>query len=258
MKAGDIDIYYEEHGSGPPLLLIAGYGQHVRVWEPVVEELAKSFRVITFDNRGMGRTSVTPPSYSMKQLAGDAVALLDGLGIAKAHIVGHSMGGCILQQLCIDYPKRVISAVIYSSLAVVPQAGALAMAITMEMAGVNPTIGNKMAILWAFGSTFLAKEGSFDRQLEHLLNNPYPPQADGILGQATAIKAFDSRENLSAIAPKTLVIAGEEDISTPIYCAKIMAEGIPNAKLHIVKGIGHSYHIEDPNRFIYTIKSFVS
>jgi pimeloyl-ACP methyl ester carboxylesterase len=102
LKVADINIHYDEYGRGEPLLMIMGLGASSAAWEPdLVQELAKSFRTITFDNRGTGQSDKPDKPYSIEMFANDAAAVLDGLKIPRAHIFGVSMGGMISQELAL-------------------------------------------------------------------------------------------------------------------------------------------------------------
>src|SRR6185295_16466783 len=94
-KVGDIELYYEEHGSGDPLLLIMGLAADSTAWMFQVPDFARHYRTIVFDNRGVGRSSKPRGAYTIAQMADDAAGLLETLGIARAHVVGVSMGGMI-------------------------------------------------------------------------------------------------------------------------------------------------------------------
>ena len=107
----DVDIYYEVQGVGEPLLLIMGLGANATSWVLQIEEFSKHYTVITFDNRDSGRSEKMTGSYSMRQMASDAVGLLDKLSIGTAHVFGMSMGGMIAQELVLHYPDRVRSLV---------------------------------------------------------------------------------------------------------------------------------------------------
>jgi pimeloyl-ACP methyl ester carboxylesterase len=111
-----IDLYYEVHGQGEPLVLIPATGFSAEVWQPYqVPGLSKDLRVIIFDQRGTGRSSTPKGVYAIEQMAADTVALLNHLGIEQAHILGHSMGGRIGLAMALDFPGRVKSLILAAS-----------------------------------------------------------------------------------------------------------------------------------------------
>jgi pimeloyl-ACP methyl ester carboxylesterase len=114
-KIGDIQIHYEEYGEGPPLIMILGLGQDTATWEFQVSDLSEHFRLILLDNRDSGRSSSCPKAYTTETMAGDILGLMDHLGMARAHILGTSMGGMIAQQVALMAPERVISLVLVST-----------------------------------------------------------------------------------------------------------------------------------------------
>ena len=101
VHANGIDLYYEETGSGMPLVLLPGFATHSSIWHPQLPALTPHFRVITLDPRGAGQSSVPPGPYTTRQMADDTAALLDALGVATAHVVGWSMGGMVAQELAL-------------------------------------------------------------------------------------------------------------------------------------------------------------
>ena len=107
IQVNDISMYYETHGQGEPLVLISGFSADHSVWSRVVDALKANYQVIVFDNRGAGQTDVPLGPYSIEQMAADVDGLCQQLGIQRAHFVGSSMGGFILQTLDFRYPKRV-------------------------------------------------------------------------------------------------------------------------------------------------------
>src|SRR5712691_12441450 len=106
-KVGTIELYYDEHGSGDPLLLVMGLAADSAAWMFQVPDFARHHRTIVFDNRGVGRSAKPPGPYTIHEMADDAAGLLDALDIARAHIVGVSMGGMIAQELALRHPQRV-------------------------------------------------------------------------------------------------------------------------------------------------------
>jgi pimeloyl-ACP methyl ester carboxylesterase len=111
-KVGDINIYYEIHGKGEPLVLIYGYVGHSGLWFRQIPTLSKKYRVIAFDNRGIGQSDKPDIPYTMAMMAADIAGLLDIIGIDAAHVFGISMGGMIAQHFALNYPQRVISLIL--------------------------------------------------------------------------------------------------------------------------------------------------
>jgi len=110
VKVDDIQIYYEVHGKGFPLIMIMGLGGNADWWDPrLIQALSKEFKLIMFDNRGAGRTDISERKYSVKMFAEDAAGIMDALGISEAHVLGISMGGMIAQELVLNHPKKVDS-----------------------------------------------------------------------------------------------------------------------------------------------------
>ncbi len=111
----DIQIYYEVHGEGFPLIMIHGLGANTDWWERWVTELSKKFMTVIFDNRGAGRTDVSDRRYTIRLFADDTAGLMDNLGISRAHVLGLSMGGMIAQELVLNYPQKVEKLVLCST-----------------------------------------------------------------------------------------------------------------------------------------------
>jgi pimeloyl-ACP methyl ester carboxylesterase len=105
-KVGEIELYYEIHGSGDPMVLIMGYGAHSGGWLAIRDKLAKELRLIIFDNRGTGRSQKPDIPYTPQMMAEDVIGLLDTNGIERAHVFGVSMGGMIAQEFALTYPNR--------------------------------------------------------------------------------------------------------------------------------------------------------
>ena len=104
-KVNSVDLYYEIHGIGPPLMLISGLASDSQSWQPVLERLSRHYSVIIFDNRGVGRTKPQDPGISIPRIADDCVALIEHLGLPSAALLGHSMGGFVALDCAIRYPE---------------------------------------------------------------------------------------------------------------------------------------------------------
>ena len=120
IKVGDINMYYEVHGEGIPLVLIHGLGADTNAWMFQMPELATKYKVVIFDNRGVGQTDTPDIPYSAQMMADDTADLMDALNIAEAHILGYSLGGFIAQELAIKYPQKVRSLILATSSACMP------------------------------------------------------------------------------------------------------------------------------------------
>ena len=114
-KLKDIAMYYEVYGDGDPLVLISGFSEDHTLWLNIIDKLAKQYKVVIFDNRGAGKTTVTSGPYTIKQMASDVIDLCDHLDIQSAHFCGSSMGGYITLELLYQYPSRVKKAIISNS-----------------------------------------------------------------------------------------------------------------------------------------------
>ena len=114
-QSNGIELYYEIHGAGQPLVLISGLGYPLWQWHKMVPFLAKHFQVITFDNRGVGQSDKPAGPYTAQMLAADTAGLLDALGIEKAIIAGHSMGGFVAQAMALDFPQKVAKLILCST-----------------------------------------------------------------------------------------------------------------------------------------------
>ena len=112
---GGIELYYESYGAGPPLLLVPGLGGVGSYWRPQIDAFSKRYKVIVHDHRGTGRSTRSEMAYSVDQMTSDLLNLMDGLGIERAHLVGHSTGGAIGQTMAIEHPDRIDRLVLYAS-----------------------------------------------------------------------------------------------------------------------------------------------
>jgi pimeloyl-ACP methyl ester carboxylesterase len=117
VKVGEINLSYEVHGKRQPLILITGFASAQNLWYSQVRAFSRYYRVVTFDNRGFGKSDKPPGPYTTKMMAGDTIALMNRLGIEKAHIVAGSMGGMIAQEMAIDHPQRVNKIVLFCTTA---------------------------------------------------------------------------------------------------------------------------------------------
>ncbi|MGO9450294.1 MAG: alpha/beta fold hydrolase [Candidatus Binataceae bacterium] len=261
LKAGDINIHYDAQGSGEPLLMIMGLGASSAVWDPeLVDELAKSFRTITFDNRGTGQTDKPDKPYSIEMFADDAAGVLDGLDIRRAHIFGVSMGGMIAQEFALRHPGRTGSLTLGCTTAggahSVPPPPESLKVLTAPREGVPPEEVIRRGWPLSFTPQYLAaNRASLEARIPRLLAHPTPPFAFKRQMEGTyTLKTWD---RLPEIKAPTLVITGAEDVLIPAANSKLLAERIPGAKLHLIPNAGHGFTTEARDEFLRVFVPFV-
>jgi 3-oxoadipate enol-lactonase len=243
IKANDINIYYEIHGRGEPLLMIMGYGNYSGHWFQLLPPFSKEYRVIVFDNRGTGRTDKPETPYTIKMMAADAKGVLDAIGIDKANVLGASMGGMIAQEFALTYPDRVINLVLACTTcggakSVAPPPETIAFVSNPERAKLSVEQRARDAVPWLWSKEFVAKHPeAVDEYVAITLKYPTPPYA--FINQAQAIAGHDTYERLPQIKVPTLVIAGDSDRLVPFENSKVLASRIPGAELVVLKNAGH-------------------
>jgi len=249
-KVGDINIYYETHGKGEPLVLIYGYAGHSGLWFRQISALSKKYQVIAFDNRGVGRSDKPDIPYTMAMMAGDVAGLLDVIGVDTAHIFGISMGGMIAQHFALSHPQRVISLILGCTTcggvhSILAKPEALAAFFDFErMKKMTLEEVVRQLIPFLFSQEFIEKNPDIveERVAKSL---EYPTPMHGVTRQAGAIMGQNTYELLPEIKLPTLVIAGDNDRLIPVENSRLLASRIPKAELVIIKGAGHEFFIED-------------
>jgi len=245
VNANDINIYYEIHGEGEPLLMIQGYSFNSGHWMTLAPEMAKDYRAIIFDNRGTGRTDKPEPPYTMKMMAADASGLLDAIGIDKANVFGVSMGSMIAQEFALNYPDKVINLILGCSNcggkeSVIPTPEALAFLFNPEMAKFSVEERARATAPWVWTQDFV---DSHPEAVDALVavTAKYPTPTNGFNGHATAIASHDTCDRLHQIKVPTLVIVGDSDRLIPPENSKIIASKIQGAELVVLKNAGHAF-----------------
>jgi pimeloyl-ACP methyl ester carboxylesterase len=259
IRANGIDLYYETTGAGEPVLLIGGFGCDHMIWSQVASELSSRYRVISFDNRGMGQSSPSAGPYAIRDLADDAGALLDALEIDEAHVAGHSMGGQIAQELALARPNKVNSLLLLSSCAKCDERNKS----LIEQHGKLPATADikTCALLimpWLYTSDYYSRPGAIEELLNWVVSYPFHATPTELERQSRAIAAFDGAERLGGINCPTLVLVGEEDILIPPVYSKTLASSIPNAALQILPGTGHGLLVESPTAVADAMLTFLS
>jgi len=253
-----IELYYELEGSGPPIVLIPGFTCDHLIWSSVLPELCKHFTVIAIDNRGAGKSDCPDHPYTIEMMAQDTFELIDHLNLEKTHLMGHSMGGCIVQDLAMRHPNRFKSMTLCNSLIKMNSVG-LRMQhffLHLRQAGVSKRLLFEGIMPWIFSNEFLQNNSQVQLAIEGNMQSPNPITNIGFKRQLEALSEFNSTHWFQKINIPTLVINGTEDILCPHQSEKL-AKGIINAKLVNFTGSGHAPHLEKPDEFCKTVISFM-
>jgi pimeloyl-ACP methyl ester carboxylesterase len=242
-RNGRVRIYWEEEGSGDPLLMIMGLSFSLAMWGELRPFLARHFRTILFDNRCVGKSDTPLAPFRIGTMAADAVAVMDAAGIPVATVLGISMGGMISQELTLRHPERVTRLVLGCTHAGGPRAIRAHPAVLRVLA--SPMVSEaKLAAMVPiiYHPDTPAERIAFDLQLVR----ENAPKLRGYLQQLTAIAVWSSASRLGNIRVPALVIHGDSDLLVPTENARILAQGIPGAKLVIVPRAGHMFPTDQP------------
>lgn len=236
---GDAEIYYEEHGSGEPLLLVSGLGGTASYWKPNIPALAAKYRVIVHDHRGAGQSTHSKIRYSVDQMTDDVVRLMDYLKIDRAHLVGHSTGGAIGQTMAIRDPQRLSKLVLFATWTRADkffrQLFAARRALLMQ---VGKEAYVRAGTLFLYPPWFIqANEAMIEEREKLSIASFAPPEV--VASRIDAIVAFDRTPELSKIRTPTLVLCAKDDFITPAYFSEELARKIPGAKLVLLPQGGH-------------------
>jgi 3-oxoadipate enol-lactonase len=258
IQVNGIDLFYDVKGVGESLLLIAGFDSDSSTWALMLPALIKQYRVFRIDNRGVGQSSAPESPYSIKQMADDAAALLDYLGVSQTHVVGHSMGGQIAQELTLSYPDKVKSLILLSSWAKGNSKFQTIMALLGDLPSqLDNLLYKKVLFPWLFSEAFY-QSGSIEQLMELVQYYPYLSTPVGLYHQSRAILDSDTSDRLAQIDCPTLVVVGKEDILTPVRFSEQLAQGISNAELLVCDRVGHAIVIEAAEIVAKKILNFLS
>lgn len=273
MPTANIDgteIYFEEHGSGTPLLCIMGFATDSIGWAMQTPAFAEKHRTIVFDNRGVGRSAKPAGPYAITKMADETAGLLDHLGIPSANVLGLSMGGMIAQELALRHPGKVDRLVLAATFPrpddhqrqvqqnIMDAFGATMSdtgEISVDMSNVNPIMFFQQLLPLVFTPEFINTQlmqlmQMFSGALQHGFD------LNAIMAQAAAIRSHDTVERLDQIKAPTLVLHGDSDRLIPVENGELLAKHIPGAKLTKVPGGSHGFNFEQQQNFNTAVLDF--
>lgn len=251
---GDIDMHYEER-AGPPLLLVPGIPAIASDWTPIAEPLSATRRVVAYDNRGSGATTVTAAPYTTAQLAADAIGLLDVLDVERADVFGMSLGGMIAQELALGWPERVNRLVLGCTHCGVAHAQPPDRAAGRAFALETGDWAERMRALAPFAFAPGVDPEFLARFVEKKSDDVQEP--DGYQGQIAAVLAHDALDRLARIQAPTLIVTGDQDLIIPGASSTVMHERITGSRLEVVAGAGHLFFLERPRETLRLLDEFL-
>ena len=250
-------LYYEVHGQGPPLLLVPGLSGVSSFWSLNLSALAERFMVVLHDHRGTGRSSPSRIEYSVEQMADDVLALLDGLGIERAHLIGHSTGGAIGQTLAIDRPVRIERLVLSATWTAADAYFRRLFEVRREVLRHGGGAGYVRANALLFRPSWWIRDHIAELEAEEAEAVKQVPPAEILESRIDAILRFDRRADLARIQAPTLVFGARDDIVTPPYYSEELGRLIPDARTVILPQGGHFYPRLFPELFQRVVLEFL-
>ena len=255
----DVEIYWESHGEGDPLLIISGVGGSTWSYVESIAAWSPHFRVLVFDNMGGGLSSKPDRPYTIAEMADQAAAVLDGADVKGAYVVGLSMGGMIAQELALRHPARVCGLVLGcthcgGTKRIPPSPEVIRRFSDNEGFSPEEIVEKNLRLLitvefWQSGSESL--QGYRERQLKA----PIQPE-HALKRQLEAIRTFDTCNRLPDIKAPTLIFAADRDLLVPPENGRILAERIPGAEIKILANSGHLIHLESAETFHQSVLRF--
>jgi len=246
VRVNGIDVYYEIHGQGEPLVLIEGLASDHNAWGPHLDALTQHFRCLIFDNRGMGLNDKPDGEYTTRVYAEDTANLMDAVGFSNAHLVGLSMGACIAQELCLAYPDKVRSMMLVSGWARPDNFFAELVNLWIQMAEkAESNVMWKDILLWSFSpKMYEERPGDIQSLKDDLNQDDISMQA--FINQARSLITHDAYDRLAQVKVPTLILVGSADIFTPYRLAEELHRAIPDSQLEVLENQAHAFPLENP------------
>lgn len=257
IRAAGLDIWTEQVGVGPDVLLIGGAGDTVESWEFQRDGLADRYRLTAFDNRGAGRTAMPDGPVTVEMMADDAACVLDALGISSAHVASFSGGSIVAQELALRRPELVRSLVLQSTWAVMDSYLRSWVQFVRWLVEIAPS---ERAFLEAFFlDIYTARahnDGTVAAFVDEVLAFPHKQAPSDLQRYLDSFLEHDTTDRLPQIGAPTLVLVGERDSTARLELGRPVADGIPGAVLEVLPGEAHQPFQEIPDRWNARVDDF--
>jgi aminoacrylate hydrolase len=254
-------VYYEVYGrdDAPALVLSSGLGGAAHFWAAHLPALARDFRVIAYDQAGTGRSSAElPDGYAMAHMADELAAMLDQIGVARCHLMGHALGGLIGLQLALSRPALIDRMVMVNAWAKThPHTKRCFAARKALLLNTGPAAYVAAQPLFLYPSWWMADRTDWLAEQDAAGVAHFPP-TETVLRRIGAIEAFDLTDSVASVTAPTLVLAARDDVLVPSGCSVALAEALPNARLDVWDQGGHACNVIDPARFEALVTGFLA
>jgi 3-oxoadipate enol-lactonase len=258
LQSNGITLEYDVEGAGPPLVLISGLGYGRWCWRSLVPLLSRSFRVVTFDNRGAGGSEKAPGPYSTPMMAADTLGLMGALGIERAHVVGHSLGSLIAQRMALSAPDRIGGLVLVSSTFGGPKCVPIPPAALKSMTDRSgePEAVIERGLRIAFPPGYAERNPAIFQEVT-AYRMTFPVPGAQYTAQVMAGAGHDTEALLHQVRSPTLIVTGDQDLVVPAGNAELLRARIPKAMVEVLPGIGHMVPVEVPEQLAAMLKRFL-
>jgi pimeloyl-ACP methyl ester carboxylesterase len=257
VRAGDLDIWTEQVGEGPDVLLIGGLGDTVESWQFQLDGLADRYRLTAFDNRGAGRTAMPAGPVSVVTMAEDAAAVLRALDIPSAHVAGFSGGSIVSQELALRHPELVRSLVLQSTWPVMDSYLRSWLLFVRWLLEVAPS--ERAFLEGFFLDIYTARahnDGTVAQMIEEVLAFPHKQRTEDVHRYIDAFLDHDTTDRLGEIAAPTLVLAGGRDSTARPRLCRAVAKRIPGARFEVMEEEAHQPFQEIPDEWNARVDAF--
>jgi 3-oxoadipate enol-lactonase len=255
LQTRGVTLFITEAGSpdAPPILFSNSLGTTHRMWDAVVAQLSADFRCIRYDTRGHGTSTHAGAGYEIADLADDAAAILENLGVERVHFAGLSLGGMTGQSFALRYPGRLRSLTLMATSAFMPtREGWESRAALVRREGTQAIVDATLD-RW-FTAGFSAEQAA---KAEAVAGAFRAIDREGYAAACEAIARMDLRPSLAGIATPALIIAGQEDPATPVAMAEELRDGIAGARLSVLSPAAHLLAVERPIETAELLRSFI-